>query len=183
MYTAIVHFLFFFFLMIRRPPRSTLFPYTTLFRSQQEPCPRPPPRCPALDPPSLAWATSMVTASRTSLLPWVVVVLPALVSSVCFWVTGTARWDRSCCLARPQMLPQWPWGISMVTASSTGWPRPTTRSILRLSHWAAGTVHSRRQGFMSATTLPHGSLSPTSTATAYWTWWSRTTSQQTISLF
>src|SRR6266699_7325304 len=26
-------FLFFFFLMIRRPPRSTLFPYTTLFRS------------------------------------------------------------------------------------------------------------------------------------------------------
>src|SRR4029077_21293815 len=25
---------FFFFLMIRRPPRSTLFPYTTLFRSE-----------------------------------------------------------------------------------------------------------------------------------------------------
>src|SRR3712207_8247709 len=25
-----------FFLMIRRPPRSTLFPYTTLFRSRQE---------------------------------------------------------------------------------------------------------------------------------------------------
>src|SRR6266702_7338089 len=30
----------FFFLMIRRPPRSTLFPYTTLFRS-----------CPPLPPP------------------------------------------------------------------------------------------------------------------------------------
>src|SRR5436305_3670856 len=29
-------FIIFFFLMIRRPPRSTLFPYTTLFRS----CPR-----------------------------------------------------------------------------------------------------------------------------------------------
>src|SRR5947209_18457806 len=28
-----VPFLYFFFLMIRRPPRSTLFPYTTLFRS------------------------------------------------------------------------------------------------------------------------------------------------------
>src|SRR2546421_3721160 len=27
-------FIFFFFLMIRRPPRSTLFPYTTLFRSR-----------------------------------------------------------------------------------------------------------------------------------------------------
>src|SRR5947208_16494578 len=26
----------FFFLMIRRPPRSTLFPYTTLFRSREE---------------------------------------------------------------------------------------------------------------------------------------------------
>src|SRR2546422_10400360 len=30
-YTYVSHF--FFFLMIRRPPRSTLFPYTTLFRS------------------------------------------------------------------------------------------------------------------------------------------------------
>src|SRR2546427_2279644 len=36
---------FFFFLMIRRPPRSTLFPYTTLFRSwelQRQPRPRVP---------------------------------------------------------------------------------------------------------------------------------------------
>src|SRR2546427_2521274 len=31
------HFFLFFFLMIRRPPRSTLFPYTTLFRSDQVP--------------------------------------------------------------------------------------------------------------------------------------------------
>src|SRR5471032_1140402 len=31
-------FLFLFFLMIRRPPRSTLFPYTTLFRSPVEAC-------------------------------------------------------------------------------------------------------------------------------------------------
>src|SRR2546426_8996039 len=29
--------IFFFFLMIRRPPRSTLFPYTTLFRSPEHP--------------------------------------------------------------------------------------------------------------------------------------------------
>src|SRR2546422_6652755 len=28
----------FFFLMIRRPPRSTLFPYTTLFRSRRSCC-------------------------------------------------------------------------------------------------------------------------------------------------
>src|SRR6266568_6553090 len=33
-------YLFFFFLMIRRPPRSTLFPYTTLFRSPPSPCSR-----------------------------------------------------------------------------------------------------------------------------------------------
>src|SRR3712207_9359102 len=39
---------FFFFLMIRRPPRSTLFPYTTLFRSwppRRGPTCRPPPGC------------------------------------------------------------------------------------------------------------------------------------------
>src|SRR5256885_16928227 len=33
MYAVIVIVCLFFFLMIRRPPRSTLFPYTTLFRS------------------------------------------------------------------------------------------------------------------------------------------------------
>src|SRR2546426_7684142 len=33
-YVSSLH-IFFFFLMIRRPPRSTLFPYTTLFRSEE----------------------------------------------------------------------------------------------------------------------------------------------------
>src|SRR5258707_12599101 len=33
--SLLLYFLFF-FLMIRRPPRSTLFPYTTLFRSQPD---------------------------------------------------------------------------------------------------------------------------------------------------
>src|SRR2546429_5083808 len=37
MFCAFMHLsFFFFFLMIRRPPRSTLFPYTTLFRSWSE---------------------------------------------------------------------------------------------------------------------------------------------------
>src|SRR2546426_9303018 len=36
--------LLFFFLMIRRPPRSTLFPYTTLFRSLDLSTPRRPAR-------------------------------------------------------------------------------------------------------------------------------------------
>src|SRR5207253_11197959 len=32
-FSSFLSFSFFFFFMIRRPPRSTLFPYTTLFRS------------------------------------------------------------------------------------------------------------------------------------------------------
>src|SRR3712207_7463121 len=38
----------FFFLMIRRPPRSTLFPYTTLFRSKPPPNRAPRANCGAL---------------------------------------------------------------------------------------------------------------------------------------
>src|SRR6266508_6607295 len=34
-YRIINRIFYFFFLMIRRPPRSTLFPYTTLFRSER----------------------------------------------------------------------------------------------------------------------------------------------------
>src|SRR5258707_5277669 len=40
-YRPCLHFLFF-FLMIRRPPRSTLFPYTTLFRSMSKCAPDQP---------------------------------------------------------------------------------------------------------------------------------------------
>src|SRR5207302_9742911 len=35
-YMACLCNLYFFFLMMRRPPRSTLFPYTTLFRSRDQ---------------------------------------------------------------------------------------------------------------------------------------------------
>src|SRR6266540_6866920 len=35
-YVFFYFFVGFFFLMIRRPPRSTLFPYTTLFRSRRQ---------------------------------------------------------------------------------------------------------------------------------------------------
>src|SRR2546429_5690314 len=51
---------FFFFLMIRRPPRSTLFPYTTLFRSSSTTPSTPSPTCPAA-PPAISpkrWARS-----------------------------------------------------------------------------------------------------------------------------
>src|SRR5438874_8450304 len=48
------HILLFFFLMIRRPPRSTLFPYTTLFRPGQRGPDCPVPRSPGdqIFPPS-----------------------------------------------------------------------------------------------------------------------------------
>src|SRR5580698_10924687 len=47
MFILYLLFCFFFFLMIRRPPRSTLFPYTTLFRSRRR---WPPLRLPAHAP-------------------------------------------------------------------------------------------------------------------------------------
>src|SRR5947208_8468168 len=34
MHATAIYICSFFFLMVRRPPRSTLFPYTTLFRSE-----------------------------------------------------------------------------------------------------------------------------------------------------
>src|SRR5438477_10855791 len=41
-FTTLTYFPFLFFLMFRRPPRSTLFPYTTLFRSNIWTAPLPP---------------------------------------------------------------------------------------------------------------------------------------------
>src|SRR5216684_7611688 len=56
---------FFFFLMIRRPPRSTLFPYTTLFRS---PPPSPwEPFCPSA-PPYRRWRSEEHTSELQSRL-------------------------------------------------------------------------------------------------------------------
>src|SRR2546427_4264110 len=68
----------FFFLMIRRPPRSTLFPYTTLFRSHPgaappvpietlAPAPPPPPARPVAQPARPAAArTAAETPDRKS---------------------------------------------------------------------------------------------------------------------
>src|SRR5437016_10308355 len=58
----------FFFLMIRRPPRSTLFPYTTLFRSQitkprQNELRRQSRPCPLL---SLSWFCNLRSEEHTS---------------------------------------------------------------------------------------------------------------------
>src|SRR2546427_6743799 len=53
----------FFFLMIRRPPRSTLFPYTTLFRSG--PRLRNDTPCPACAAPGTGFGASAATGGRT----------------------------------------------------------------------------------------------------------------------
>src|SRR5436190_24301120 len=50
---------FFFFLMIRRPPTSTLFPYTTLFRSRPSPA-----REPAMGRKALCSGSRMLLARR-----------------------------------------------------------------------------------------------------------------------
>src|SRR3712207_7798990 len=56
--------IFLFFLMIRRPPRSTLFPYTTLFRSPTAPASRPPSACSSRScgPPAAARAWPATTS-------------------------------------------------------------------------------------------------------------------------
>src|SRR2546429_5175135 len=62
--------IYFFFLMIRRPPRSTLFPYTTLFRSLQNHSPKQPEHGPcaglrqAVDGVSFEWHRAEVISVR-----------------------------------------------------------------------------------------------------------------------
>src|SRR3712207_7490343 len=62
---------YFFFLMMRRPPRSTLFPYTTLFRSEGAPVcvmvlltPPPAPRDPRIASPGTARAAGSASGER-----------------------------------------------------------------------------------------------------------------------
>src|SRR3712207_8734556 len=55
----------FFFLMIRRPPRSTLFPYTTLFRSQIHSVPLPfASSCFAMFVPGSSWNIQTLMANH-----------------------------------------------------------------------------------------------------------------------
>src|SRR3712207_7295929 len=71
--------LLFFFLMIRRPPRSTLFPYTTLFRSH------PGTRAPhvALVVHAAAAAALAMTGSFTVLAPIASVAIIAVYLACC----------------------------------------------------------------------------------------------------
>src|SRR2546430_10241770 len=58
--------LFFFFLMIRRPPRSTLFPYTTLFRSPADGSQSLRPTFPEARSGSIAVSSAIQTRRRRS---------------------------------------------------------------------------------------------------------------------
>src|SRR6266571_5416134 len=64
MVSDLMIFMFFFFLMIRRPPRSTLFPYTTLFRSRRRDEPQRAPDPGAALPPALDQGTPGVVRSE-----------------------------------------------------------------------------------------------------------------------
>src|SRR5690554_7062911 len=60
---------FIFFLMIRRPPRSTLFPYTTLFRSRKPISPVPP-EAPRRSAPSRITAAPVPCPSHSRTKVW-----------------------------------------------------------------------------------------------------------------
>ena len=66
--------LFFFFLMIRRPPRSTLFPYTTLFRSLGQ-------VLTALNM-DLHWLQERITEDQVEMKRKVLSMLPLIVSAI-----------------------------------------------------------------------------------------------------
>src|SRR3990167_7015663 len=57
-----------FFLMIRRPPRSTLFPYTTLFRSLSPPVARPWTSAPVPPRPRAGWMKRKATDRKSTRL-------------------------------------------------------------------------------------------------------------------
>src|SRR5262249_60524018 len=97
----------FFFLMIRRPPRSTLFPYTTLFRS--------PPNCMfsclqileaflwfvliTLLNVTLIILTLSVSRLLNLLLRLVAFLLflnPQCLASISRWITASSSWKRFC---------------------------------------------------------------------------------------
>src|SRR3712207_7684225 len=74
-----------FFLMIRRPPRSTLFPYTTLFRSSPEVLANADPREPR------------GVSARLGPVPWIAETQAELVAGATDWVpvrTTDAKSDR-----------------------------------------------------------------------------------------
>src|SRR2546430_17147536 len=107
--------LFFFFLMIRRPPRSTLFPYTTLFRSA-DPARRPG-RAPA-ERAVLLLRARLVADARAH-------VLPVRVLQAARRAEGRCHHDRAAAGARrvPPEPSRRRRGKRLVAGGRRGWPR------------------------------------------------------------
>src|SRR5574337_1494102 len=123
---------FFFFLMIRRPPRSTLFPYTTLFRSLAV-CPpvvTPPAFTPVTLQPVTAFAPVRLLVAAFALLPVSVIMLAKLVTPVAVPLSPTL-----------------PAPVS-VTATAFGYPLQSSVAPLalpvRLSSCALAVVSAKR---------------------------------------
>src|SRR5256885_8256736 len=99
--------------MIRRPPRSTLFPYTTLFRSQR-------------GAPEIAWAAREFADELADVQPLVLVFedihwaeepLLELIDHLATWVRQ--RPLMLLCLARPELLDVRPdWGGGRVRSTA-----------------------------------------------------------------
>src|SRR5260370_39656662 len=91
------YLIFFFFLMIRRPPRSTLFPYTTLFRSILE---------------AFLWFVLITLLNVTliiltlsvsrllnlllRLVAFLLFLNPQCLASISRWITASSSWKRFC---------------------------------------------------------------------------------------
>src|SRR2546423_2629591 len=96
--------------MIRRPPRSTLFPYTTLFRSP----PAPRRRCRQVRPPALHGPHGRRSEEHTS-------ELQSLAYLVCRLL-----------LEKKKSIPSQPYiAATFLPSSSTLFPCPVPRSLLR----------------------------------------------------
>src|SRR5438105_2355662 len=101
--------------MIRRPPRSTLFPYTTLFRSSGEPvaAPYPLPACPPQRP-AHGWRSHPPHNGHGDRDPSEAVVLPRGIPSSLFRMVASDRASGPTCeAAAPRASEVWresrPW--------------------------------------------------------------------------
>src|SRR5215813_10543067 len=91
---------FFFFLMIRRPPRSTLFPYTTLFRSRL--------LAARYGAPRAAWIVRQMTPTNVSQAPHGTPVFPMI-------ERRASSWEKP---AIADALPD-SWTVVLVSATAT----------------------------------------------------------------
>src|SRR6266568_7474681 len=123
-YSAILDSLhFFFFLMIRRPPRSTLFPYTTLFRSGQ----------PALQPPAVGAPPARIPAGTHD----------AAIRRVAAVAAGNGPGLAAVLTIRATcgywLVTSLPWNGYLVMAARTRWRRPGGTAYRSCSRCPAGT--------------------------------------------